>query len=552
MLRLIVAQFVPFVILLVNLGDTQAAEKDAFWHAAGRQGAVATGRPEAAEAALETLRRGNAVDAAVTALLVLSVTDSGNFCFGGEVPILVYDAKRKVTEVIAGQGGAPRLATLEYFERQKGGHIPGGGDPTTAAVPAALDTCLTALERYGTLTFAEAAAPTRELLARHKSGWQADLAATLCQLVEAEQGSGGDRRRGLRLVADHFYRGPVARELDAWSREHGGLLRYTDLATHFTRIEEPVVGDYRGYRVVKCGAWTQGPCLLEALQLLETFDLKALGHNRPDWVHVVAEALKLALADRDTYYADPLFVEVPLTRLLAPEYAATRRPLIDATRAALEQRPGDARTGRALLDVRPEAYRAPDEPIRDTTTCLVADREGNVVAATPSGWGGVLAGRTGVWLGSRLRSLNTWRGHPNCLEPGKRPRITLTPTLVLHDGRPVAAISVAGGDQQDQVTLQLLLGYIDFGFSPAQAVTAPRFITNHLVGSFNQTPPQLGSLLVYESLGRETIDALAARGHRVQTQKPPFGHPVMITLDPQTGQKWAAGDPLAGRHARAY
>jgi gamma-glutamyltranspeptidase/glutathione hydrolase len=181
----------------------------------------------------------------------------------------------------------------------------------------------------------------------------------------------------------------------------------------------------------------------------------------------------------------------------------------------------------------------------------VADAAGNVVAATPSGWGGVLAGRTGVTLGSRLRSLNTWRGHPNCLQPGKRPRITLTPTLVLRQGRPVAAISVAGGDQQDQVTLQLLLSHLDFGRSPAEAVTAPRFITQHHVGSFNQPPPELGVLLVSQSLGQATIDALTARGHRVRVQPPPFGHPVMLTLDPQTGHKQAAGDPQAGRHARA-
>jgi gamma-glutamyltranspeptidase/glutathione hydrolase len=303
--------------------------------------------------------------------------------------------------------------------------------------------------------------------------------------------------------------------------------------------------------IVKCGPWTQGPYLLETLRLLEKSDLRSLGHNRPDYVHLVVEATKLALADRDTYYADPLFVDVPLARLLTPEYAALRRPLIDMGRASPELRPGDPLAGRALLGQQPEAYRWPAAPTQDTTTCVVADREGNVVAATPSGWGGVLAGRTGVTLGSRLRSLNTWRGHPNCLEPGKRPRITLTPTLVLRQGRPVAAISVAGGDQQDQVTLQLLLGYLDFGLSPAEAVVAPRFITNHHVGSFNQTPPQLASLLVYQAFGQQTIDALVARGHRLQVQKPPFGHPVMITIDPQSGRKHAAGDPQARRHARA-
>jgi gamma-glutamyltranspeptidase / glutathione hydrolase len=544
---------VPVVLGVISFGllTATAAEKADFWRASGSQAAVVTGTAEASDAAIQTLQRGNAADAAVTALLVLSVTDPNNFCFGGEVPILVYDAKRKLTEVIAGQGVAPRLATVEWFAKHKGGRVPGSNDPTTAAVPAALDACLTALDRYGTLTFAEAAAPMLKILARHDSGWKSDLAKTVRRLVEAEKAADGDRRRGLRLVADYFYRGPIARDLDAWSRQHGGLLRYTDLAIHVTRIEDPVSGLYRGYTVLKCVPWTQGPYLLQTLNLLEKFDLKHMGLHRPDYVHALVEAMKLALADRDTYYADPLFVDVPLSELLSPKYAEIRRPLIDMAHASAELRPGDPLAGRATLGKTPQEYHLPEQPVHDTTTCLVADKEGNVVAATPSGWGGVLAGRTGVVLGSRLRSLNTWPGHPNCIEAGKRPRITLTPTLVLREGKPVAAISVAGGDQQDQVTLQLLLSYVEFGSAPAEAVTAPRFITEHHVGSFNQTPPQLANLWAYESLGKETINALASRGHRVLVKKPPFGHPTMLTIGPD-GQKQAAGDPKAQRHARAY
>ena len=353
-------------------------------------------------------------------------------------------------------------------------------------------------------------------------------------------------------MADCFYRGPVARQLDAWSRANGGLIRYADLATHVTRIEDPIAIDYRGYKVYKCGPWTQGPYLLQTLRLLEPLDLKSLGHNRPEYVHVLIEAMKLALADRDAYYADPLFVDVPLGELLSREYADLRRPLIDLKRASQLLRPGDPRSGKALLDLKPQDYRLPPQPIHDTTTCLVADRWGNVVAATPSGWGGVQAGPTGVVLGSRLRSLNTWRGHPNCIEPGKRPRITLTPTLVLQDGKPSLAISVAGGDLQDQVILQLLLDHLEFGMTPDQAVTAPRFSTDHHVGSFNQTEPKLGSLSIYEAFGSETIDALKALGHQVTIAKPPLGHPVMLTIDRRSGQKQAAGDPLARRHARAY
>jgi len=340
------------------------------------------GGSAAVEAGVEVLKAGgNAADAAVATILALSVTDATSFCFGGEVPIMVYDARRGVVEVLAGQGTAPRLATLEAF-RERGG-IPAKGIEA-AAVPAALDACLTALGRFGTRTFAEVVAPTLRLLDGHEKDWHADLAATLRRLVAAEAAAPEDRLRGLRLAADAFYRGPIAREIDAWSRANGGLLRADDLATHVTRVEEPVAIEYRGHTVYKCGPWTQGPVLLQALQLLEGFDLGAVGHNRPDAVHLTAEALKLALADRDVYYADPLFEDVPLASLLAPAYATARRALIDPKQASLVQRPGDPRAGVALL-AEAEARRGLEGPSHDTTTCLVADRFGNVVAATPSG-----------------------------------------------------------------------------------------------------------------------------------------------------------------------
>ena len=537
--------------LLAVVDDSRAA--DDFWKASGQQAGVATGGAESADAALAVLQDGgNAVDAAVAAMLVLSVTDSKNFCFGGEVPILVYDAQRKVVEVICGQGGAPRLATVAYFQEHHEGRIPADGHPATAAVPGALDALLTALDRFGTKTFEQSAAATLAILDGHRDGWQPQLARTIRRLIEAERQADGDRRRGLRLAADCFYRGPIARELDAWSRAHGGLIRYPDLATHVTRIEEPVAIDCRGHTVYKCGAWTQGPYLLETLRLLDKFDLRSLQHNSGPYVHLLTEAMKLGLADRDAYYADPLFVDVPLDGLLSEPYAELRRPLIDLMRASTELRPGDPHANRALLGISPAEYRLPTAPIQDTTTCLVADRWGNVVAATPSGWGGVMAGETGILLGSRLRSLNTWPGHPNCIEPGKRPRITLTPTLVFRAGQPVAAISVAGGDQQDQVTLQLLLSHLEFGCDPARAVTAPRFVTDHLIGSFNQTPPQLGSLTLDESFPAAAVADLRQRGHQVRLKRPPLGHPVMLVIDPQSGWKTAAGDPAARRHARAY
>ncbi len=520
------------------------------WEAAGKNGAVAAGGAEAVAAGLETLKSGgNAVDAAVATILALTVTDATSVCFGGEVPIMVYNAKTGAIEVLAGQGVAPALATREFFEAHGG--IPAKGlEP--AAVPALLDACLTALDRHGTLTFTRAAAPMLRLLDRHEKAWHQDLGRTVRRLIEAEKGSSGDRRRGLRLVADYFYRGPLAREIADWSLAHGGLLRHGDLARHVTRVEEPVAVTYRGYILHKCGPWTQGPFLLEAMQLLSGFDLTAMGHNSPDAVHVTVEAMKLALADRDTYYADPLFEDVPLAGLLAPAYAEARRGLIDMSHASLERRPGDPRRGKALL-AGAAGRQGEGGPGLDTTTCLVVDKEGNVVAATPSGWSGVVAGDTGVWLGTRLQSFNLWPGHPNCIVPGKRPRITLTPTIVTRDGKPVLAVSVAGGDNQDMMTLQVVLNHIDFGLAPAASVTAPRFMSDHFVGSFLQKPPVLGGLRINPSIGRPVLDALASRGHKLKLSPAPLSAaPTVIAVDPSTGLYRAAGDPRARRHAGAF
>ena len=518
------------------------------WRAAGTQGAVAAGAKESVDAGIEILKAGgNAADGAVATLLALTVTDDDQFCFGGEVPILVYDTKRGKVEVVAGQGAAPKLATLEHFEKDG---IPSRGIES-AAVPGAFDACLVTLARYGTKTFAEVVAPTLRLLDEGSREWHRDLAGTLRRCVAAEKTAEGDREKKIRAVADYFYRGPVARDIDEWSRANGGLIRAADLAAHGTPVEEPVSTEYRGHTVYKCGAWTQGPALLETLSLLRGFDLKSMGHNSADAIHVALEALKLGLADRDIHYADPLFADVPLKELLSKEYADLRRPLIDPKKASLELRPGDPRRGKPLLDAA-EVRKGLGGTPNDTTTCVVADRWGNVVAATPSGWSGVLAGKTGVWLGSRLQSFNTWKGTPNCIAPGKRPRITLTPTLVFKDAKPVLAVSVAGGDAQDQVSLQIVINSIDFGFAPDRAVTAPRFLTGHYVGSFGQTPPRLGSLALQREIDADVAKELESRGHRVSSASAPLWIPVALSIDPKTGELRAAGDPKAHRHAAAY
>jgi gamma-glutamyltranspeptidase/glutathione hydrolase len=540
--------------LIVGLAPLDAQGKkqrpSAEWNVTGKNGAAVAG-PEAAAAAVEIMKAGgNAADGAAAAVLVMQVTEGLIVNFGGEAPMVYYDAGRKRVEVLVGMGAAPRLATREYYA--KIGGIPGRGNTiAAAAVPATLSALVTLLDRYGTKTFGEVAQPMLRLLDQKGKAWHGDLAVTVRRLIEAEKGDTADRRRGLRLVADYFYRGPLARELDAYSRANGGLLRYNDLATHETHVEDPASATYRGYTVYKCGPWTQGPYLLESLKLLEGFDIKSMGQNKADEIHVLAEAMKLAMADRDVYYADPRFVDVPLKELLSKEYADLRRPLIDMKHASLEQRPGDPRRMKALLD-KHEWRHGPGNPSKDTSTCVVADRFGNVVAITPSGFAGTLFGKTGVWVNSRLQSFNTWEGHPNCVMPGKIPRITLTPGLVLKDGKPALVISAAGGDQQDQALLQVLVNLIDFGMSPAEAVTSPRFGTLHHLGSFGQAAPQLGDLRLDPRVGEETINELKARGAKVSMLKGPWARPVVIRINPENRTFEAAGDPKAFRYAAAY
>jgi gamma-glutamyltranspeptidase/glutathione hydrolase len=292
--------------------------------------------------------------------------------------------------------------------------------------------------------------------------------------------------------------------------------------------------------------------LCQTLRLLEGFDLREMGHLSADYIHVATEALKLAMADRDRYYGDPEFVGVPLAALLTDAYTEMRRPLIDMAHASHEARPGDPYRMRPLLEMgifRPG--------VGGTTTCIVADRWGNVVSATPSAnvhlAGG--SGQAGVSYGNRLRSLNTTPGHPNCIEPGKRPRITLTPTLVLKAGEPVLAISVAGGDLQDQVTLNLLLDFIEFGMDPAEAVRAPRFATYHHQDSFDPNPVReetfikAGSLTVSEGIDESVRTALEGRDHQVEVRARAIGAPVMLHREPASGVVCVAGDPAAGRHA---
>jgi len=527
------------------------------WQATSTAGVVAAGSADSVAAGIGILAGGgNAADAAVATILALVVTDHGECSIGGEVPLLIYDAQRQEVKALSGQGRAPLSPdAIDWYMRHG---IPGDGDIKMAPVPSVVDLCITTLQRYGTRTLEDVVGPTLALLDNGTEPWHPKLAVTFRRMVEEEQLATGSREEKLQAATDRFYgrnqvRNDIADDLEAYYIEKGGFLRRPDLAAHATTIEDPVTIEYKGYTICKCGPWTQGPYLCQALRLLEGFDLKAMGQFSADYIHVVAEAIKLAMADRDEYYGDPDFVRVPLEALLSDAYTELRRPLIDMRRASLEARPGDP-CGMTPLNG-PGVFRP---GVGGTTTCVVADRWGNVVSATPSA--NVPkeprdGGRAGVTFGNRLLSFNTTPGHPNCIQPGKRPRITLTPTLVLKDGKPIMAISVAGGDLQDQTTLNLLLGVIEFGMLPDAAVTAPRFATAHHQDSFDPNPNRArtfkgpGSLTVSDTVDDGIREELSRRGHELEVKASPIALPVMLYIDQESGVLHAAGDPKASRHA---
>jgi gamma-glutamyltranspeptidase/glutathione hydrolase len=576
----------------------------------GKRGVVAGGQPLSVEAGLRILQHGgNAVDAGVATILAASVIEFSHFSFGGEVPILIKLKGQKVA-VIEGMGQAPMKATREFFVNRtsdsmpgakKGGMIPATG-PLSATVPAILDACVTALDQFGTKTLAEVMEPAIQLAdgfpidelrvqyiktrAPIFSQWQdakrvflpggeipkvgdifvqADLARTLREIVRAERlaskGTRNNRHAGLMAARDYFYRGPIARRIGEYMQANGGLIAADDFARFAAKVGQPVETDYHGYQVYKAGFWTQGPAMIETLNMLEGFDLKKMGHNSPAYIHTLAEALKLALADRDRYYGDPNFVKIPSTELLSKNYAALRRPLIDERHASLAQQPGDPLNMKAILasavQTIGKASAVPEiERANDTTCVNVVDKDGNLFSATPSGaWlPAVVAGNTGVLMGQRLQSSLTDPNSPNVVAPGKRPRITLTPTIVLKGDEPFMVLSTPGGDNQDQALLQVLLNIIEFGMNPQEAVEAPRFDTQHYVSSFDDHEFLPGSLNVESRVGLKTIQELSQKGHKVKVQGEwgTLSAPTVIMFDPKTGVAAAGADPRRSRYAVAW
>src|SRR5882762_6096412 len=480
----------------------------------------------------------------------------------------------------------------------KAGLIPSTG-PLAATVPAVLDACVTALDQFGTKSLAEVMQPAIELAdgfpidelrvqyistrAPIFSQWpdakrvflphgdvpkvgdvfvQADLARTLRSIAATERRNARRGRHAALMAArDYFYKGALAKRIGDYMQTHGGLLATSDLAGWHARVGAPVKGGYRGSEVYKTGFWAQGPMMIEVLNLLEGYDLKKMGQNSPEYIHTVTEALKLGFADRDRFYGDPDFVKIPTQQLLSKDYAAMRRSLIDGQNASLSQRPGDPANMKPLLasasQISYNAAPVPEiEKANDTTCVNVIDKNGNMFSATPSGaWlPAVVAGGTGVLMGQRLQSAMTDANSPNVVAPGKRPRITLTPTLVLHNGEPFMILSTPGGDNQDQALLQVLLNVIEFGMNPQEAVEAPRFDTQHYVSSFDNHEFLAGVLNVESRIPADVIHQLGSRGHKLKIQSAwgTGSSPTVIVYDAKSGVISGGADPRRGRYALAW
>ncbi len=582
----------------------------------GPTAGLSTGHPLTTAAAFEILvQGGNAFDAGVTALLVGGVVEQDLYGLGGEALILVYPAAEgEVTSVVA-QGWAPKGASIEWYESRDRDLFGEGLDP--AVVPGALHGALTVLERWGTMSFEQVSAraieyaaegfPLRPLTARaieanlgFMEAWPDNqrfwlkpdgslyaagetiafptLAATLTRMVEAERDHAHlGREQGIAAARDRFYKGDIAEEMVAFLKEHGAPFELDDFAEFYSRVEEPTATEYRGYTIYKHGFNSQGPVLLQALNILEEFDLQAMGHNSPDYIHTVVEAMKLAYADRDTYYADTDFVDVPVEGLLSTGYARERAAEIDPGRASVAFRAGDPLPHDPGVDEWPfwvadieDGVAASDADgsfvpsaggLKDTTHVAIVDADGNVFDATPSGgWtgGGVILGATGIGLSTRGEQFWLDPARANQIRPRARPRYTLTPSLVFKDGEPLMAIGTPGGDNQDQTILQAFLNIVEFwdDWYPNlhDALAWPRVRTQHLHGSFWPHAAGFNRMDVESRISPEVANELRRRGHQV-IDAPPFGMSgcaTAVLIDPATGTRLAAGDPRRDCYALAY
>jgi gamma-glutamyltranspeptidase / glutathione hydrolase len=592
---------------------------------AGPSGGVSTGHPLTTAAAFATLLKGgNAFDAGVTALLVGGVVEQDLYSLGGEALVLVYPQKDNKVTSIVGQGWAPKAVDVNWY-LSRGKTLAGEGlDP--AVTPGALHAALTVLERWGTMSFEQVAAPAIEYAEKgfplrtstaraienqkklfdrwpdnqtywykadgsyHKAGDTIKLptlARTLSRMVEAERAAKKKgRAAGIVAARDRFYKGDIAAEMVAFLQKHGAPFDLSDFAEFYARVEEPAQTTYRGYTVYKHGFGSQGPMLLQTLNLLEQFDLKAMGYGSADYLHTVTEAMKLAYADRDTYYADPAFVQVPGEGLLSKAYAKERAALINSAHASkafvagdplkhdskvkqwtfwkADVKDGTAPTAAGDASAATQlASRGLDSAgvSKDTTHIAIVDKDGNVFDSTPSGgWvnGAVILGQTGIGMSVRGEQFFLDVTRANQIRPRARPRYTLTPSLVFKDGKPLMALGTPGGDNQDQTILQAFLSTIEFweAWYPNlhAALERPRVQTLHFLGSFWPHEGGFNKLNVEAAVPDDVFNTLKARGHDVSRIRTfgMSGCATAVLIDPSSGNRVAGADPRRDCYAIAY
>ena len=566
----------------------------------GRHAAVSSMRSQATEAARRILEAGgNAFDAAVAGQAVLGLTDFADNGLGSDAVVLVYVAREKKVYSVNAEPRAPKLATIEWYERNNGGRIPESDGLLSGGVPGVVDAWYVLLDRWGTMSFEQVLQPainlaengfplgessaediaSTEKILKYPTTVKVylpngkvpepgdifrnpDLARTLRNLVEAEQATTAKgRHEALRAARDRFYQGDIARELASFSETNGGLFRYDDFAEYTAEVETPVSIDYRGYRIYKNPSASQGPTELIALNLLEGFDLKVLGHNTPDFLHTSVEAMKLAMADREKYLGDQDFIKIPYDGLLSKEYARERRGLIDSRKASFELRPGlpekfVKNTSASEPGLRPVLGGNANHD-GDTSYIALVDKDRNMVSFEPSlhsAFGtGVVMGNTGLILNCRGDYYSLVRGEANALEPGKRPRSTLQSTLVMKDNKPYAILGSPGGDDQVIRTMQTLINLVDFDMNIQQAIEAPRWSTRSFPASPFPHTMHPGDMAVEARISEATRQALIARGHKLRVRPAwSMGSNAGIVIDPTTGVLSAGADPRVEAYAWAW
>ena len=537
----------------------------------GTRGMVGGGTQLTAQTGMHILwQGGNAVDAAVASALAAGIMEpTAHYTLGGEVALLFYDRANKVVRSVVGQGWAPMAATVDLY-LDKWGEIPAGVLSTT--VPGVISALLAMLAEYGSMSFtqvvdsalhfASSGFPTYQLLNRAIGSSdrmanlqkysesaqiylpngkppvlgslfvQKDLGQTLSLMAQAEAkalAQGESRQAGIQAARDVFYKGDVAQRMVQSLQNLGGLYTYEDFAEYESPMEEPISTKYRGYEIFTNRTWTQGITLLQTLNILEGYDLRSLGHNSPEAIHLQVEALKLALADREKYTGDPYFIDVPVDGLLSKEYAALRRGLISPDKALAEYPPGDPRK---MLAVAENHQFSENTPVLEsvggdadgTTYLATVDSAGNMVSVTPSSFAGLaqgmVLGDTGILINCRGCYFWLDADNPNSLAPHKRPRTTPCTFIILKDGQPFMTLGTPGGDSQPQCNLQVFNNMVDFGMNVQEAVEAPRFCGY----SFPQSPwPHRNypnRLEIEGRVSQELLDALGDLGHQMDVVDP--------------------------------